>query len=258
VKRWHLFEFHERDCCPQLVRQLLTGFLEYVSGLFRAYSPKIDLLIVALRSAQTNRFVDLCSGDGGPWFGLAGEIQQRLGHPVSVVLTDKYPSSEAKLRAQSACGITYCADPVDARMVPIELPGVRTLFNGFHHFQPQEAEAILQDAVAKQQPIAIFELLQRNWLNLLQTLFVPVSVLFLTPLLRPLTWSRLLMTYVIPVAPLMLFWDGTISVLRCYRPDELLAMASGLEGPPYHWESGCYWQRGAPVTYLVGYPLETK
>jgi len=130
------------------------------------------------------------------------------------------------------------------------------LFNGLHHFQPKDAKAVLQDAVANGQPIAVFEVLQRNGLTLVHAFLLPISVLLLTPLVRPLTWWRLLLTYVIPLAPLILLWDGVVSVLRCYRPEELRAMADELVGVPYHWEAGSYWRRSAPVTYMIGYPTE--
>jgi hypothetical protein len=33
-------------------------------------------------------------------------------------------------------------------------------------------------------------------------------------------------------------------------------MAEGLAGNRYCWEAGSYWHRTAPITYLVGYPVE--
>ena len=95
MKRRHLFEFHELLACPGMLRQLVTGFLESITTLFRPYSPRLDLLIRAMRSTDAAQFVDLCSGHGGPWFHLAREINQKTGHAVSVVLTDKFPNREA-------------------------------------------------------------------------------------------------------------------------------------------------------------------
>jgi len=256
MKRRHLFEFHELPACPAMLRQLVTGFLEAIVRLFRPYSPKMDLLICAMRSSGAAHFVDLCSGNGGPWFQLARQVEQEAGYPVSVVLTDKFPSGEAKARAESVAGLTYLDDSVDARRVPEPLLGVRTLFNGLHHFRPEEVRAVLQDAVAKGQPIAVFETLQRNWLTMIHPLLLPISVLLFTPLVRPLTWWRLLLTYVIPLASLLLLWDGAISVLRCYRPEELQKMAEEFTGNRYRWEAGSYWHRSLPVTYLVGYAVE--
>ena len=41
--------------------------------------------------------------------------------------------------------------------MPDELGGFRTLFNAFHHFPPERARAILEDAVHKGQGIGVFE-----------------------------------------------------------------------------------------------------
>ena len=101
--------------------------------------------------------------------------------------------------------------------------------------------------------IRLGDVLQRNWLTLLHALLLPISVLVFTPLARPVSWSRLLLTYLIPIASLLVLWDGVVSVLRCYRPDKLRAMAARLGDVSYRWEAGSYWHLGAPVTYLVGY-----
>jgi len=258
VKRRHWFEFHELPGCPEVLRRLVPGYLETVEALFRPFSPKVDLLVRAMESTGAEHFVDLCSGNGGPWFHLGRRIEEKTGKTISVVLTDKFPSREAARRAESTAGLTYVDEPVDARRVPGRLRGVRTLFNGLHHFRPEDARAILRDAVAQGQPIAVFEMLQRNRPTLLRALLLPVCVLALAPLVRPPRWRRLLLTYLIPVGPLMLLWDGVVSVLRCYRPEELRAMVDGLDGPPYTWETGSYCRHTVAVTYLVGYPKDGK
>jgi hypothetical protein len=256
MKRRHLFEAHELSVCPQAVRELVTGFLEMVAALFQPYSPKSGLFVRAMRSTNASQFVDLCSGNGGPWLVLAQEIERQTGQSVSVVLTDKFPSQETRRRNDALEWLTYIEYPVDARCVPGHLRGVRTLFNGLHHFQRDDAKAVLQDAVANRQPIVVFESLQRDWFALAQALMLPVCVLFLTPFVRPLRWSRLVLTYIIPLAPLILLWDGVVSVLRCYRPDELRAMTDELSGDSYHWEFGAYRHLSVPVTFMVGYPID--
>ena len=41
--------------------------------------------------------------------------------------------------------------------VPESLNGFRTLFSSFHHFRPEQARAILANAMEKKQAIAVFE-----------------------------------------------------------------------------------------------------
>jgi hypothetical protein len=134
------------------------------------------------------------------------------------------------------------------------LVGLRTLFNGFHHFPPDGARQILRDAVSSGQPIAVFEMLERSWPYLAFQLLAPLLVMIITPKMRPFRLSRILLTFVIPVIPLCMLWDSLVSVLRCYTAQELLAMAAGLEGERYVWDAGTYRRGVLPVTYLVGYP----
>lgn len=258
MKRLHLFEIHELAACPQVARELVTGFIELIVTIFRPYSPKAPLLLRAMRSVNTQKIIDLCSGNGGPWFHLSSEIEREIESPLSVVFTDKFPSREAQQRIELIDGITYIGDSIDARHVPKALQGVRTLFNGLHHFQREDAKAVLQGAVANGQPIVVFEMAQRNILSLIQAFTLPVSVLLFTPFVRPFKWWRMILTYVIPLASLVLLWDGVVSVLRCYQPSELQEMAEELDGMPYHWEIGSYLHLTVPVTYMVGYPRKVE
>ena len=56
---------------------------------------------------------------------------------------------------------------------------------------------------------------------------VPLAVLVLTPAVRPFRWSRLFWTYLVPVLPPPILFDGVVSCLRVYTPEEMLAMAGG-------------------------------
>ena len=133
--------------------------------------------------------------------------------------------------------------------------GFRTLFTALHHFRPTAARAILADAVRRGCGIGIFEVTERRILTLLGMLVLPVFVLLATPFIRPFRWSRLLLTYLLPLVPLAVWFDGTVSCLRSYTPAELEALAAGV-GEGYDWEAGTL---AAPpfvtrVTYLIGTP----
>ena len=56
------------------------------------------------------------------------------------------------------------------------------------------------------------------------TLLAPIVVLLLTPAIRPFRWSRLFWTYVIPAVPALVLFDGIVSCLRIYSPEELRAL----------------------------------
>jgi hypothetical protein len=70
----------------------------------------------------------------------------------------------------------------------------------------------------------------------------------------PFRWSKLIWT-LIPVLPLLLAFDATVSLLRTYTAEELAALAARAGTDEYRWEvrqsRGNRWRR---MTCLIGWP----
>jgi hypothetical protein len=147
---------------------------------------------------------------------------------------------------------------IDATKIPSHLQGFRTLFSSFHYLNPDEARRLLQDTVNTRQGIGIFAATACHMFTLLSVFFVPVAAWPFLPFRRPFRWSRLLWTYLIPVIPFVLFFDGLISCLRSYSLGELQEMTSGLAASGYRWEIGELTGRLLPVriTYVIGCPQD--
>ena len=216
-----------------------------------------------MQSTNTNEIVDLCSGGMGPWFQLSKQLEQ-AGLSVNVTLTDKYPNPESiqKWTETSQQRIKYLAEPIDAMNVPKSLKGMRTLFEGFHHFKPDQAKSILQDAAEKRTAIGIFEASLKPPFGIILLLFSPLitiaSYFFMTPFMKPRTFPRFFWTYLIPIVPLATSWDGIVSLLRTYSPQELQELTASCPSKDYVWEMG-YASTGTPIfsfTYLIGYPAK--
>jgi hypothetical protein len=258
LSRMHLIEFHDQAWFPSSCRDAVTDSLESILGLGNLYAPIVPRLCRALQKARTHQVVDLCSGSGGPWTRLLPVFQKQGNFAVRVCLTDKYPNVEAFRHAGNASQdkIGFHPDTVDATHIPAELKGFRTLFTSFHHFQPVEARALLQDAVDNQQGVGIFEIPRRNLLTMLLVFLVPIAALAVVPFIRPFRLSRLIWTYLIPVNLAVLFVDGIVSCLRAYSLDELFGLTRGLSASGYTWEIGeeRRYLTSVPVTYLIGYP----
>ena len=258
MNRLQLVEIEDLPWCPRFLRDAATDYLRFVFELTHQYKPVGDVLRSLLRRHGGRRIVDLCSGAGGPWESLASQVQLTGEHSVSIALTDKYPSSRGRmLRHGTDERLTYVKYPVDATNVPTRLAGIRTMFTAFHHFDPASASAVLRDAARRREPIAIFEVTQRSLVAVLTVAVSPILVLLLTPFIRPFTYTRIVFTYVIPALPLFILFDGLVSCLRSYSPQELLQLASRADAPGFAWESGTLATRTPlPVTYLVGYPAD--
>lgn len=257
MRRRQLVEIEDLPWCPRPVRDGGTDWLGFMANATRGFAPAAPKIRAAMTATGTPRVVDLCSGGGGPWLTLEPELA-RTG-PVQVELTDRYPNLEAlaRIRDRSGGRVGFRATSVDATDVPAELDGVRTMFNCFHHFPPELARAILADAVRKRRGIAIFEAVDRRALPLALMPVQAAAVPLLTPLVRPFRWSRLLFTYVVPLIPLLILFDGSVSMLRIYLPDELRELVAGIpEHDRFDWDIGTTPVPGAPLglTHLIGTP----
>ncbi|MEM7036162.1 MAG: hypothetical protein AAF570_04210 [Bacteroidota bacterium] len=256
MKRLHLAEIEDQAWCPTWLRNYGTDYLQHIVNQFDVYKAVAPRILNALEKSGQNRVVDLASGGGGGWLSLSKHLFEARPD-LNITLTDFYPNVDAFKRTVDRGGenFDYRTDSVDARAVPDDLQGLRTQFLSLHHFRPEEATKILQNAVDKNQPIAVFEVTERTIPSFISVLFSPIFVLLLTPFIRPFRFGRLLFTYLIPLVILLILFDGLVSVLRTYTVKEMQAMADSLEGSEgYTWEIGRQKSGPGAVLYLIGYP----
>lgn len=261
MRRTELLEIHDHPHFPVALRNLTTDALEALWEFGNSYRPILGVLHegLTLSAGRPAKIVDLCSGGGGPWTAIARQLKGEYDLEVEVCLTDRYPNAEAfeRVRGKALAAeirIESSPLPVDATEVPHALPGFRTIFSAFHHFGPEQARAVLSSAVASGRGIGVFEVARRGVRTLLVISVLPLLILWLTPWMRPFRWSRLLWTYLVPVIPIVIGYDGVISCLRTYSQEELHELVKGLDG--YHWQIGEARTGLLPVTYLVGRPVE--
>ena len=267
MRRHQLIEIEDQPWCPAIVRDGLTDYLQFITDHTEPYAPAARLLAEALRvstddpaSQPPASVVDLGSGGGGPWRRLVRQLADARV-PVRVRLTDLHPNVTAFERIARDTDGAVSGDhrAVSADGVPEDLTGFRTIFTAFHHFPPPLARRVLADAAARGDGIAVFESTERSILCLLVMVLVPHVVLLVTPFIRPFRWSRLLLTYLLPVIPTVAFVDGVVSCLRTYTPDELRELAESADGAGgYVWTTGHAGGGPIPMTYLLGQPVRRE
>lgn len=257
MKRIHLFEFGDQAWFPFFLRNYMTDFLQYLSNAAQVYAPVVDEIETTLRENKLTRIVDLGSGGGGGWLWLSAELKKRIPD-LTIKLTDLYPNAVAFQEvAKRSVVFQFTEQPVDAREVPEDLKGLRTQLLSFHHFKPEEAIRILQNAVDSRQPLAVLEIQDRSVISILTMLLSPVSVLLFTPFIRPFRFYRLLFTYLIPVVPLVVLWDGIVSCLRTYTVEELKSLVQQVDQhTSFDWKIEKKQAKKGFVIYLIGQPVE--
>lgn len=228
MRRRQFVELEDLPWCPRAVRDGGTDWLAFVAGMTRVFDEAATPIRNAMLATQTTSILDLCSGGGGPWPSLSRKLAE--SGPVRIELSDRYPNVEAFERLRTASGgrVRFRTESIDATDVPSELAGVRTIFNAFHHFPPAAARAILSDAVRKRRAIVIVEGTGHRGAGFLgMALQIPALALG-TPFVKPFRVSRLVLTYLLPLIPFMVLWDGTVSFLRLYLEDELRELIAGV------------------------------
>jgi SAM-dependent methyltransferase len=249
MARVQLIELEDLPWMPARLRGWVVDQLSFIEDFVDAYRPIVPLVEELLMGEAEKRVVDLCSGSGAAPAQLKRALDAR-GVRCEVVLTDLYPNLEAFAR-RSAEGLRAVSEPVDARRVPDELAGVRTLFNAFHHLPPEAAQALLEDAARKGQPIVVVESVGRSVQAALLVCAITLGTFPFAPFVKPFSLGRLFFTYLVPLVPFIVFFDGMVSCLRVYSPRELEDMTRALESERYGFEIQRPKVPWAPVRHLV-------
>lgn len=253
MKRIHLFEIEDQQWFPGFLRDYMTDFLQFLSNKTKIYRPVVGLLAKKLKETESHTMVDLASGGGGGLLWINQELQREIPD-LKIILTDFYPNIPAFEHTKSmASNFDYVVESIDARNVPSYLKGFRTQFLSFHHFRPDDAQKILQNAVDSKSSIAIFEAQDRSLQSFIGMLLSPLSVFFTTPFIRPFKLGRIVFTYIIPIVPICVLWDGLVSCFRTYSIKEMESMIKNLENKDtFEWEMGIKKEKGAKISYLLG------
>ena len=253
MARIHLFEFEDLKWFPSFLRNYGTDFLQFLANKTKMYQPIIPVIQKGIDNSENKQIVDLGSGGGGGLIWLNEELT-KSNPDLKIVLTDYYPNISAfEYTEKQSNNFEYIETPVDARNVPGDLKGLRTMFLSLHHFKPADARLILQNAVDSKSAIAIFEAQERSIPSLIAMFFSPITVLFTAPFIRPFKFGRILFTYLIPIVPLFVWWDGLVSSLRTYSVKEMQLLVDSLENnDSFDWEIKRIKSGPGVILYLMG------
>ncbi|GAB4356696.1 MAG: hypothetical protein Kow0060_09560 [Methylohalobius crimeensis] len=208
---------------------LREGYIDCLNNIHRFLEPYRNIAPVIYDWAQrhqVNTLLDIGSGGGMQIATLLQYQETTPEQPLRFVLSDLYPqvaNYEHLKNQHEANVIDYIASPVPIRHLPQSYRYL-SIFSAFHHFHPKDAAGLLNEVVMNRNGFCIVEFTERNWINL----FSMIPAFFLN-LLAPLTapkfrWSKVLLGTVFPLIPLLVCFDGLVSVLRSYKVEELLDM----------------------------------
>lgn len=259
MKRRQLFEFEDQAWFPAWIRLLMTRYIAAFHRLLATGPEVAGLAARALRHVGRLRITDLGSGHGGPWPEALAALRQEPGlEEAQLTLSDLYPDPVvAAAFNEGGQGIRYLTHSVDAASPGAVEPGLRSLVCSFHHMPPEVARAILESAASARDPLLVYEISDNSSPRALWWTALPIGfllVLFVTLRVRPLTWRQVVFTYLIPILPALIAWDGAVSNARTYAREDLEALIAEVPVSAYRWEIGALGQGPAKRLYLLGLP----
>ena len=243
-------------------------------------------------------FVDFCSGAGGPTPFIEREVNKDFkqaqeeeilrngqlgnghvnGHVrkyegVDFVMTDIHPHlpawSSASKRSENLHYVTSSVDAANAPENLLELAGTSSgnkgkafrLFSlAFHHFPDPLAIRILQNTLATSDGFAILELQGRDVGNLFTMFMMGPPLILGSWYWFWGQWAHLFWTYILPVVPFVVVFDGIVSCLRTRRDREVMSLiqeaakAEGMSLDGWRFETGMarHTWPAATMQYFIG------
>ncbi|CCU74389.1 unnamed protein product [Blumeria hordei] len=257
-QRIHFFEINDEAWFPQFLREhvqsCLNRFWIFKVPLLQSSSPAqlvaSTLHRVVGADIRNYTIVDFCAGAGGPTPVIEHDLNQKLdsapreshsndrdskgGQDVQFVLTDLHPHIQAWTKiAKRSKNITFISEPVDATNAPATLTGTQgkkvfRMYNlGFHHFDDGLASQILRNTLENSDGFGIFELQDRTFSSMVMMMGLGLLLFLITPFYFWRSPSHLLFTYIIPIIPFVVVFDGYISALRTRTPEEVETLLRG-------------------------------
>jgi hypothetical protein len=241
MPRHHLFELHDQSWFPEYFRNettkaLVSGWtcsLPFPGLLMKpAYIASGELILNTLRILNgkekplTASVIDICSGSGGPVIKMAHWMNNEIDQDerVDFILTDLYPCTPTIEEIIDEEYVSYVKESVDAANVPKQLASkavLRTSFGSFHHLNDKIARSIFEDVVKTNSAIAIVEGTECSFFGVLRMIFImPILFLFALFTIRPYSLQRFFFHLCVPIVPLVLLIDGTLSALRTYKSED--------------------------------------
>lgn len=259
MRRRQLLETTDAHWMPATLRDSITEVLSLALRWGRYFHGVAPTFVRFLQQSRAEQILDCASGAGDPITILVdAAVEAGLPRP-DVLLTDLFPNIAAMQRvtARHATGVSYLAEPLDATRVPRELwRPARTYINCLHHFPPSAVGAVLADCARSGAALFVLEAFPRDLIRGVPILPSGAAALLANPLLcsqrRP---QKALLTYLLPLIPLLGMWDLTVSVGRIHKPEELMALADEAGVAGYGWEYGeVPFPLGGRAYYFFGVP----
>lgn len=227
MKRKHVFQFTNAKWFPLFLTRCIYEFMTWFVNKVNAAKPFMPVIEEGLKHANRIIVINKKCGAG---FETVAHLIDKNNERINV----------------------------DPKNFKANEKGLYLSVNSFHLFTSDEAKEILERVSNFGQPIVVVEGNNDSlWQVFGMTIIVPLTVILTAPFVKPFRIERIIFTYLIPILPIVTFFDGFMALFKLYSPSDLDQMTTAIKSEGYYWRSGKLENgRGGKIIYLLGYPLK--
>ena len=250
------FEFCDQSWLKGCWREAHLDGMNFMFKLFGLHQRLHRAYGKWAREAGYAEVLDLASGGVGHIDTLLTESRKEGVTLPRITVSDLFPDRAAFERLKAAHGerVNFIADSVDATQPLPRAAPLLSICSAFHHLPPDVAKKLLANATANSNGIFIAEIFNRSvWSPFLSlpNLLILMAAPFFS---QRCTLKKVLISTVVPIVPMMIVFDGIISALRTYTPEEILALVPEEARREWTWASGSTRYFGIfSAPYFCGY-----
>jgi len=227
-----LFEFGDLDGVSDYYHIYLRRYLGFFYKLFGYYKLWVPGFSEFIKEVHSTKIMECCSGSGETLELIRSQLNGKEFEKVEFLLSDIQPHPEfVKNINQSAdTSLRYIEQSVDVTEMKEEFNYPKIFINSFHHFSEDQVENIFKVNFEQGNEIIIMEYVRNSLMGYLSMLMGPVIVFLTLPFVVKLKHLPIMaiFTYLIPLFPLMMLWDGCVSCLHEYSERKLTKLVKEL------------------------------
>lgn len=242
---------------PNFIKNLMPEFLDYIVSLVSANKPFLTLIQTSPN--QKNKFYLHAPEVGGSSLLVALDLLKEFANSEVYVLSDHLSKQrqehfqilipDVHNQVQSTTLKTINKSQSDTERILLSI-------NHAHLLSDQELVQMLRTLSENFDQIIIGEGNNKSLRQVIGMLLLsPLVALFCTPAVKPFKVSRLLLTYAIPLVPIMIAWDGMVALFKIRTPEKLQSIINSqisLQNE-WTWNTGkAPNNRGGFIIYLHG------
>ena len=193
---------------------------------FKIHKLWIPVIREFYQSVNSKVIMDPCAGSGHVNFLLEQEFREEkeIKFILSDFMTNRAPMFSRKINDGNNPRLKYIENSVDVlNMQEEELKIPKMFINSFHHFDKEQVSKILSSHAKAEADVLILEYCRKTFLNFVSIFLGPIIGILLFPFIvkKEDFLLSFLFVFIIPIIPAMLLWDGIVSSLRTYGPNDI-------------------------------------